>query len=41
VRRDDGSLVWAVAANNTLQRLDEDGTPLARDVQPDVLTRAR
>lgn len=41
MRRDDGTTVWGVAADHTLQRLDDDGTPLARDVQPDVLTRAR
>lgn len=41
VRRDEGSLVWGVSADNTLKRLDEDGTPLARDVAPDVLARAR
>lgn len=41
VHRDEGTLVWGVAADNTLQRLDDDGTPLARDVTPEVLTRAR
>ncbi len=41
VRRDEGSLVWGVSSGNTLKRLDEDGTPLARDVAPEVLTRER
>jgi len=41
MQRDEGSLVWGVSADNTLRRLDEDGTSLARDVEPEVLTRAR
>lgn len=40
VRKEDGSQLWAVTARGTLERLDDDGTPLARDVKPDVLTRA-
>lgn len=40
-RKEDGSQLWAVSTKDTLTRLDDDGTPLARNVTPDVLTRAR
>ncbi len=39
VRKADGSQLWAVSSRNTLQRLDDDGTPLARDVKPETLRR--
>jgi len=41
IRKEDGSQLWAVSTKDTLTRLDDDGTPLARNVTPDVLTRAR
>ena len=40
IRKEDGSQLWAVSTKDTLTRLDDDGTPLARNATPDVLTRA-
>lgn len=39
IRKEDGSQLWAVTPHGTLQRLDDDGTPLARNATADVLTR--
>ena len=41
IRKEDGSQLWRVTPHDTLERLDDDGTPLARNATPDVLTRAR
>ncbi len=39
VHKEEGSQLWAISGSGVLEQLDSDGTPLARDVKPDKLTR--
>lgn len=40
VRKEDGSQAWRVTPQGNLEQLDTDGSPLARNARPEILTRA-